>query len=132
MNIESGMFARTNDGLIVKVELVCYQAGALYYLCTGLHQETIPAQSIIKASYDLADLVEDGDYVNGERIYLVKSRLNDEILFAKNFKYTMLAPLALLYNDDIVFVDDDSIIKREDVRSILTKQEYEKYSMKSN
>lgn len=65
--LEVGMFLRTNDGKITK--FIKYDEEDKNELVTDYYEySTIWIKDIIKASFDVIDLIEVGDYVNGYKI----------------------------------------------------------------
>lgn len=66
MKLEVGKFVRTKDGEIHKIksindEYIEYENGF------GVPYEL--KEYIVKTSYNIIDILEEGDYVNGQRIY---------------------------------------------------------------
>lgn len=65
MKLEVGQFIRTNDGYINKIEKV----NRFNVLVDGRdlfgEKLNIPNNEITKASYNIIDILEKGDYVNG-------------------------------------------------------------------
>ena len=62
--------------------------------------------SKIKSSPDITDLIEVGDYVNGGRVYKIK--------------------LPYIIVDDSEFSEDGAYLKEEDIKSIVTKEQFER------
>lgn len=68
MKLEVGMYVRTNDGYINKIKKV-NQFNVLVYGRDLFGEElNIPNNEITKASYNIIDILEDGDYFNGLRV----------------------------------------------------------------
>ena len=68
MKLEEGMYVRTNDGYINKIEKlnqynVLVDARDLFG-----EKLNIPNNEIIKASYNIIEILEENDYVNGLRV----------------------------------------------------------------
>ena len=116
MNFEVGMYARTKDGYVVKItrhEHFWINNEEWDYITTDIGRD-FDIDKISKASYNIIDLIEVGDYVNGYPIYEI-----------------------LEYKDNtraIVIADDNkSIIWQEssqDIKSIVTKEQFESMSYK--
>lgn len=69
MKLEVGMYVRTNEG-IKKIEDYNYHE-ELPDNPYDFNKHHIYKQNIIKASHNIIDLIEDGDYVNGKRIEVI-------------------------------------------------------------
>ena len=66
-------------------------------------------ENIIKSSPNIIDLIEVGDYVNGERV----------VNIIKKHKYLEVS-------------DEEIIIEEEDIKSIVTKEQFESMEYKIN
>lgn len=72
MRIEVGMYVRTDNGIIGRIyekigDMFTYKNNNRDYITYGtVHNE------IIKASFDIIDLIEVGDYVNGAKVNRLK------------------------------------------------------------
>lgn len=115
MNLEVGMYVRTKDkrGIqyIRKIESVneTYpdKMYAGIYIDKEIHNVCgVALKNIVKASFNIIDLIEVGDYVNG---YMVRG--------------TSVSTL-LLDNFNMIQIDE------EDIKSILTKEQFESMSYK--
>ena len=95
MKLEVGMYARTING---KIWIIISQKAI-----SGHRKD------IIKASHNIMDLIEVGDYVNGDRVTQVTSR----------------------YVEVCYGIDSCDFINEEDIKSIVTKEQFEsiKYSL---
>ena len=95
MKLEVGMYARTING---KIWIIISQKAI-----SGHRKD------IIKASHNIMDLIEVGDYVNGDRVTQVTSRYV-EVCYGR---------------------DSCDFINEEDIKSIVTKEQFEsmKYSL---
>lgn len=97
MKLEVGMYVRTKKGKIYKFDTNNSMAknGAKKYM--------------VNCSYNLIDLIEVGDYVNGYRVTQVTNRYV-EICYGR---------------------DSCDFINEEDIKSIVTKEQFEsiKYSL---
>lgn len=71
MKLEVGMYVRTKDGYISQYKY--YDTTNAYMeklLCIPLSNGTFAnIEDIIKASYNIIDILEKGDYVNGQKVY---------------------------------------------------------------
>ena len=112
MKLEVGMYVRTNDGYINKIIKV-NQFNVLVYGRDLFGEELdIPNNEITKVSYNIIDILEVGDYVNGSPICLFKTDEKDRIWIYtdSNYKYGYL---------------------ENEIKSIVTKEQFEsiKYSL---
>lgn len=109
MKLEVGMYVRTDNGIIGKLyeqigDMFTYKDSNRDYITYGLsHNE------ILKASFDIVDLIEVGDYVNGKKIYSIG--------------------LTIGILNTINFIDGTFIIV-DDIKSIVTKEQFEQMSYK--
>ena len=121
MKLEVGMYVRTDEGIRKIIE--DYDEGyeldkSLHYLYPeghDLYKDDLEELDI-KASHNIIDLIEVGDYVNGEKITRVipQDICGDEVLDYQH-----------------IFVNDKEIFKHE-INSIVTKEQMErmKYEVK--
>lgn len=95
--IEVGEYVRTFKGRLIKVREECYYDEAFgEYIIDGEEYHKI---NIKKHSFNIIDLIEEGDYVNGQRVS------------SKTKKY-------------IVIEDSDySSFEVKDIKSIVTKEQ---------
>lgn len=90
MKLEVGMIARTNKGLLIDIihdfdsELCAYKR-----------------DEITKASFNLIDLIEVGDYVNGYKVNSIDYNFDDKIKIYSDFR-----------------------INEKNIKEILTKEQY--------
>ena len=111
MELKKDKYVRTKDGEIAKiVELIYFKDCAVYKLDIDKPNYAHAAEDFIDAKDKVIDLITLGDIVNG---YSVR-----EI----NFYPTTL--LILDMNDECGF--SDNYIKDKDIKTILTKEKYEK------
>lgn len=96
MKLEVGMYARTKEGKIFKINETNV-VGKNYYL------DIRETREIIKASYNIIDILEKGDYVNGREIY----RINWDSLGL------------------ILETTDYFKLREKDIKSIVTKEQFE-------
>ena len=94
MKLEIGMYVRTKNGKIWTIKSQKAISG---------HRK-----DIINASYNIIDLIEVGDYVNGEKV-------------VDKFNYL------LAFGDG---QDENWYIRDEEIKSIVTKEQFESISYK--
>ena len=119
MKLEPNMYVRTKDGCIFQIlrttyskylsrnKELCYEVDRPINVNMELYDE-----DIFKASHNIIDLIEVGDYVNGEKITRVipQDICGDEVLDYQH-----------------IFVNDKEIFKHE-INSIVTKELFESMS----
>lgn len=119
MKLEVGMYVRTKDGYISQYKY--YDTTNAYMeklLCIPLSNGTFAnIEDIIKASYNIIDILGKGDYVNGQKVYY------DEEL---DFLYVQS------FDGDGEFYQE-SITKKSfinNIETIVTKEQMEQISYK--
>ena len=115
--LKVGMYVRTKDGFIDKV-IIDYKGCCNSPNCNCKHvsceHNYYDEENIIKASYNLIDLIEVGDYVNGDKVTEEMIKMRDKQgVFGLPDKHR-------------VFIDE---IK---VKNIVTKEQFDsvKYEVK--
>ena len=115
MKLEVGQFARLKSGYICKIiNINDFREPNMKYGVEASYLKDvmfIGDEDILKASYNIIDLIETGDYVNG---YLVLNVLD----FNDN---TRILSLERIY---------DNKITEEDINSIVTKEQMEQMAYK--
>lgn len=108
--LEKGMYVRTEEGKIFKTDgdklYLSNDKKILYRLLTRIPYDTANYK-VIKASYNIIDLIEAGDYVNGLYITEINQKL----------EYKLIWHLSKYGDDDVAF-------KEEDIKSIVTKEQF--------
>ena len=99
MELEIGMYVRTING---KIWVIISQRAI-----SGHRKD------IIKASYNIIDLIEIGDYVNHHRVVDIESNNEDKTLY--------------LYVDTLEY---NEVVYQSDIKSILTKEQFESMEYK--
>lgn len=116
--LRENVYIRTKDGIIAKVDYIddntIFFDKELYRIYGDSIDflEKDDLERIIKASYNIIDLIEVGDYVNGHPIYEIVE-----------------------YEDDtraIVIGDDNKSIiwKKQDIEDVITKEQMEQMAYK--
>lgn len=111
MKLEVGMYIRTKDGEIHKIksindEYIEYENGF------GIPYEL--KEYIVKASYSIIDILEVGDYVNGDKIF----NIDDCKGAMRQFYYDYENP-----NDDVGHWE-------EEIKSVITHEQMERMAYK--
>ena len=116
MDIQVGMYVRTKKGIGKVVELKKHDLWGFIIKIIGQyncysHSSTESLSDVIKASHNIIDLIEVGDYVNGDRIEEIE---NGELRFNWSFEYSEYI----------------SYYEKEDIKSIVTKEQFESIGYK--
>lgn len=113
MKLDVGMYVRTKDGYISQYKYYdTMNMGKL--LCIPLSNRTFAnMEDIVKTSYDIIDLIEVGDYVNGYPVTAILSSNN------KVYEIQVKRP----NNRTGVWIK--RIRNNEDIKSIVTKKQFE-------
>ena len=123
MKLEVGMYVRTKVGKIAKIINKYDNSGSLHnenfvWVLDDSSVLALHSQKAVKASYNLIDLIEKGDYVNGKRVY--------NISIVDGLKY-----LDVEVED---YLSDMPFINADQIESIVTKEQFEnkKYEVIKN
>ena len=123
LDLRENMYVRNCYGRIAKIEYIedntaycdnwLYQSYEDYITFINLNDEE-DIDEILKASYNIIDILEEGDYVNGDKITRV---IPQDICGYEVLDYQH------------IFVNDREIFK-EDIKSIVTKEQFEQMAYK--
>ena len=114
LDLRENMYIRTKDGIIAKVD---YIDDNTIFFDKDLYRtygdsidflEKDNLERIVKASYNIIDILEEGDYVNGCYIQEIKS-LKDNVMVC-------------MLDSDYEFT---STITNKDIKSIVTHEQFE-------
>lgn len=132
MKLEVGMYVRTNLGEIAKlIESRHFEneTGNYNYLVTDKEikkaiYDDQKNEHIIKASYNIIDLIEEGDYVNGSIV--------DDFYTTYNEETDSIVRKGVITNDCYLENSLNSWLEEKDIKSIITKEQFEsmKYEVK--
>lgn len=121
MKLEVGQFIRTNDGYIHKIKKV-NQFNVLVYGRDLFGEElNIPNNEIVKASYNIIDILEVGDYVNGSEVLGFENEYIEE-----DDKYV---PFGII-TENCYLDNNKSWIIEKDIKSIVTHEQMEQIAYK--
>lgn len=113
MKLEVGMHVRTLNG-IVKIDKV--QDNVMKDTKGYLHYG-----DFIKASYNIIDLIEVGDYVNGSKVLGFENEYIEE-----DDKFVLLGVIT----ENCYLENTDSWIIEKDIKSVITKEQMEQMAYK--
>lgn len=121
MKLEVGMYIRTKDGIIDKV-IIDYNGHCASPNCECKHiscaKNYYDEDKIVKASYNIIDILEKGDYVNGYIVEEIKRGYDGKIWIDNGTRG---------YDEGGEYI----IWKRnEDIKSIVTKKQFENMAYK--
>ena len=121
MKLEVGMYVRTKKNGICKIESF---ASTLYedYI-ENEKGSMIPKDEITKASHNIIDLIEVGDYVNGMEV-MDADWFNEEGDYEEGLAFPMYA------SDDLNIIENWQPLKYIKIKSIVTKEQFESMSYK--
>lgn len=120
MKLEVGQFVRTNKVGIKKIYKIDNNKTKYKYLYKLKNQDgdgcidlgALCEDDVVKFSYNIIDLIEVGDYVNGKKIVDVGCLTNGPRKGTKVIDY-YITPSAVSY------------LENEDIKSIVTKEQFE-------
>ena len=110
--IEVGEYVRDCDGFIIKVNNIVPDEDSTDIWYEEKILKGTWKSMIVKHSKNIIDLIEEGDYVNGKRVFETENRINDngeKVVLTENYdEWT-----------------DDGVIANKDIETILTKEQME-------
>lgn len=109
MELKPNMYVRTNDGYISNVNNINDK---------NIYNNNFLKLGIIKkSSYDIIDLIEEGDYVNGKIVISIYEQDNKYYQYGKEF---------ITHDKMIMYGDMASVCKLENlqIKSIVTKEQF--------
>ena len=115
-----GDYVRTDSGdigiIINCPEQLKKNYGNWLWLETINEQRPIRNEDVIKSSPNIMDLIEVGDYVNGEKVYYLKGQIDEkEVAHEEDVLYTE-------YNDEY---GDWYGYAKEEIETIVTHEQFE-------
>lgn len=109
MELKEGMYVRTKDGKIFDCYVSEQMGKPIYYPKSSKTNGYIDYEEVYKKSKCIIDLIEEGDYVNGKRVY--------NISIVDGLKY-----LDVEVED---YLSDMPFINADQIESIVTKEQFE-------
>lgn len=126
MKLEVGMYVRTKDGIIDKV-IIDYNGHCANPNCEYKHISCVKnyydEDKIVKASYNIIDILEVGDYVNGREVKYIFEKCEK---YGYNSNYIVQEKSIELdgsYEYDTI--PSDFLKKNKDIKSVVTKEQFE-------
>ena len=132
MKFEEGMYVRTLKGIAKIIDrkldpndyyFQCWVTDR--FLCICDDTEYLCDSDILKASYNIIDLIEVGDYVNGYKIEEVNNNLNEHKGICNCLDTYLWCVNELDKFEEIVIFEND-------IKSVVTKEQFDsiKYEVK--
>lgn len=130
MKLEVGMYVRTILGISKLVEIKYENTYVFDKLDDDLSSGDIPDEIwsceiddvVLKASFNIIDLIEEGDYVNGIKVKYIFEK-GEKYGFNSNYIVQEKSiELDGSYEYDVV--PTDFLTKNKDIKSIVTKEQY--------
>lgn len=124
MKLEVGMYVRTDDGLVRRLDRVSERTGngivdygdwILRFTTNKRKSKKYGSELIVKASHNIIDLIEVGDYVNGVEVMEVDLEEKPYLKFVHGISTTDVGLIAYM---------GDS--KLYGIKSIVTKEQFQK------
>ena len=131
--INIGMYVRTKDGIIAKVDYIddntIFFDKELYrtYGDSIDFLEKDNLERIVKASYNIIDLIEVGDYLNGFKVSKIERYDTNTIIKIGNSTFNVLEG-EKIYTPS--YDNNNGYEKIEKLKSIVTKEQMEQMSYK--
>lgn len=118
LELKENMYVRTKDGIIDKV-IIDYNGHCASPNCECKHiscaKNYYDEDKIVKASYNIIDLIEEGDYVNGMKV--------NEVVIDALSSYVILEGVGY-------YVEDLETIDAKYINTIVTKEQFEQICYK--
>lgn len=124
MKLEEGMYVRTKKGMMAKIISKEDVSGSLHkeeivFILDNGNRLALNSRKVIKARYNIIDLIEAGDYVNGYLVKDIDYAFDDVVMNNKNARR-------------VPYIDCNKNNYIKDIKSIVTKEQFEsmKYEVK--
>ena len=125
MKLEVGMYVRTKNGMISKIISKEDVSGSLHreeivFILDNGNRLALHSKKVIKASHNIIDLIQVGDYVNGYKVTRIGGTYHgrkDRAIYCDYQENEKTGKWIMIYDDEI--------------KSIVTKEQFEsmKYSL---
>lgn len=130
MKLEAGMYVRTKDGIIDKV-IIDYNGHCASPNCECKHiscaKNYYDEDKIVKASYNIIDILEVGDYLNGFKVSKIERYDTNTIIKIGNSTFNVLEG-EKIYTPS--YDNNNGYEKIEKLKSIVTKEQFEQMAYK--
>lgn len=119
--LEVGMFIRTDDGKINKFKRYITDKKRV---CETDMYARLAVDNIVKASFNIIDLIETGDYVNGSEVIKIYEKGRKY----ENSTYVFKQKVVEVANDDYETIPTDCLFTNNEIESVVTKEQFESVS----
>ena len=116
--LEVGMYVRTKEG---NIEKICAIENEHIYTDEDYLSWYPSSNAISKASHNIIDLIEVGDYVNGEKVIRIYEK--GECYDGSN--YGLITKTIETENDNYETIPHDHLYVGYSIKSIVTKEQFE-------
>lgn len=118
MKLEVGMYVRTKKYGIAKIiGGISDKFNIDVFKKDGYTLRCQKERDILKASFNIIDLIEEGDYVNGEKVIALKKDISERNIHFNSKKCNIFTDYSLAENWYFGIED-------KDIKSIVTKEQY--------
>ena len=130
MKLEVGMYIRTKDGIIDKV-IIDYNGHCASPNCECKHiscaKNYYDEDKIVKASFNIIDILEKGDYVNGVEITEIYEKGDS---FRGNRNYIFKEKIIEVANDNYETIPVEALFTNNGIETIVTHEQMEQMAYK--
>lgn len=125
MKLEVGMYIRTNYGKIDKI----LKLNESYVKGVSQKDEfyAYDIEKIVKASYNIIDILEVGDYANGVEITEIYKKGDS---FRGNRNYIFKEKIIEVANDNYETIPVEALFTNNEIETIVTKEQFEQMAYK--
>lgn len=125
MKLEVGMYIRTNYGKIDKI----LKLNESYVKGVSQKDEfyAYDIEKIVKASYNIIDILEVGDYANGVEITEIYEKGDS---FRGNRNYIFKEKIIEVANDNYETIPVEALFTNNGIETIVTKEQFEQMAYK--
>lgn len=127
LELKENMYIRTKDGYISQYKYYdTTNMGKL--LCIPLNNKTFAnIEDIVKASYNIIDILEKGDYVNGVEIIKIYEKGDS---FEGNRNYIFKEKTIEVANDNYETIPFEALFINKEIETIVTHEQMEQMAYK--
>ena len=130
MKLEVGMYIRTKDGIIDKV-IIDYNGHCASPNCEckriSCAKNYYDEDKIVKASFNIIDILEKGDYVNGVEITEIYEKGDS---FRGNRNYIFKEKIIEVANDNYETIPVEALFTNNGIETIVTHEQMEQMAYK--
>lgn len=127
MKLEAGMYVRlendVEDIVIINRIADVFENTILTENDGSIYQGVYTKENVVKASYNIIDILEVGDYVNGEKVIAFKKDIPERNIYFNSKKCNIFTDYSLV--EDWYFGIED-----KDIKTIVTKEQMERMAYK--